>query len=213
MSEIKTVLFDFDGVLIDSIDVMRYAWDSVKKEFNIKSNFEEYRNYIGLPFLNILEKLDIDLELRLAIKSHYSLITSKEKDKIKLNPYTIILLNWLHHNSINVGLVTSKDKLRTQELVNHFQLNIDLKVTPELTNKGKPDPEPIIFATKTFACETENTLFVGDMYSDLLTAKRAKCNYLHYVQGYQYLDHISYGGSISSLLEIKEYIYYFGKRN
>lgn len=191
---------------------MKLAWNSIKYQFKIENDFEEYQKYIGLPFLNILDKLGIDKKIQQDIKSNYSLITSKEKQKITLNPYTMYLLTWLKKNSIKVGIVTSKDKSRTEELVDYFQLDIDLKVTPELTNRGKPDPEPIIFAARTLDCELNNTLFVGDMYSDLITAKRAKCHYLHYNQGYEYLENISYGGSILSLFEIKEYIYYFGKK-
>lgn len=211
MFKIEAVLFDFDGVLIDSIEVMDFAWNSIKDKFKIENDFEEYKKYIGLPFLDILDKLGIEKKLHKEIKSNYSLITSKDKQKINLNPYALYLLNWLKKNSIKVGIVTSKDKLRTEELIDYFQLKIDVKVTPELTNRGKPDPEPIFLAVKNLKCELEKTIFVGDMYSDLLTAKRAKCHYLHYGQGYQHLENISYGGTISSLFEIKEYIYYFGK--
>ena len=44
------------------------------------------------------------------------------------------------------------------------------------------------------------------MRSDMICAKSAKCHYLHYSGGYQNNVNISYGGSIDSLFEIKEYI-------
>ena len=46
---IKLVLFDLDGVLIDSKENMRCAW-IVKKKFNLKQSFENYFKNIGLPF-------------------------------------------------------------------------------------------------------------------------------------------------------------------
>ena len=56
---IKLVLFDLDGVLIDSKENMRCAWIAVKKKFNLKQSFENYFNSVGLPFFVILKKIGI----------------------------------------------------------------------------------------------------------------------------------------------------------
>ena len=47
---------------------------------------------------------------------------------------------------------------------------------------------------------------MGDMITDMKAAYSAKCKYLHYLCGYQKIKDPLYGGSITSLLEIKEYI-------
>ena len=48
MKKYKAVIFDLDGVLIDSKN-MFLAWSQVKK-IGIKKPFKEYFKYIGLPF-------------------------------------------------------------------------------------------------------------------------------------------------------------------
>ena len=53
----NTVLFDFDGVLIDSLPCMEFAWQHVQSEFNIKNDFREYHNHIGIPFFEILNSI------------------------------------------------------------------------------------------------------------------------------------------------------------
>ena len=57
---ISSVLFDFDGVLIDSLPVMEIAWNSVRSKYKIKNSFDQYKKLIGLPFQEILEELGID---------------------------------------------------------------------------------------------------------------------------------------------------------
>ena len=94
----------------------------------------------------------------------------------------------------------------TLSLVEYFQLKIDLIITPELTLKGKPDPEPIYFAAQKFKIDCDEALFIGDMQTDMTCAKNAGCYYLHYKLGYQELKIHNYGGEIYSLVEIKEFI-------
>ena len=206
MDNISCVLFDFDGVLIDSLPAMETAWNSVQKKYQIKKDFSDYKKYIGLPFIQILKELNINPSLHKEIKNHYSEITSKNKKLIKLNPYVIHTLDWLRSNFIKTGIVTSKDKIRTYELVEYFQLNIEIIITPELTKYGKPSSEPILYAAKNLEVNINEIIFIGDMKSDMKCAYNSNCLYLHYVNGYQKLNNQTYGGQISSINEIIEYI-------
>ena len=62
---IRSVLFDFDGVLIDSLPCMEVAWQSVMQTFPITTTFQAYTSHIGRPFLSILSLLNIPKELPL----------------------------------------------------------------------------------------------------------------------------------------------------
>ena len=203
---INCILFDFDGVLIDSLPAMEIAWKSVQNKYGILNTFLDYKKYIGLPFKEILKQLNIDKKYHEEINDHYSKITRTNKKLIKLNPYVNYTLDWLRGNFIKTGIVTSKDKIRTLELVQYFQLNFEIIVTPELTKFGKPSSEPILFAAKNLKLKTNEIVFVGDMESDMCCAFNSNCHYLHYKNGYQYLFHQMYGGEIYSLIELIEYI-------
>ena len=209
MNKISAVLFDFDGVLIDSLPVMKKAWKSVQEKYNIKASFEEFKLHIGIPFESILTKMEINSKYHTSIKEYYSFISSENIDLIKLNPFVRLLLIWLKDNSISIGIVTSKDQLRTNQLIDFFQLNVQSVITPELTKRGKPFPDPILLAAKDLSVDLNNIVFIGDMLSDMKCALKAKCYYLHYLNGYQKIYNQLYGGSINSLEEIVEYINYF----
>ncbi len=52
----KIILFDLDGVLIDSKKNMLKAWKKVQKKHGIEIKFKKYFENIGLPFQDILKK-------------------------------------------------------------------------------------------------------------------------------------------------------------
>ena len=43
---IKVIIFDFDGVLIDSINNMKFAWKNSCKKCGIKVSFNDYKRLI-----------------------------------------------------------------------------------------------------------------------------------------------------------------------
>ena len=208
MKKIKAVFFDFDGVLIDSLPVMKKAWQSIQKSHFVKQDFKEFSKYIGIPFNSILENLKIDTQKHTQIQEYYSNEARKNINLIKLNPYAENILFWLRNNNIKIAIVTSKDFFRTKELIDYLNIKVDLIVTPEKTSKGKPHPEPLFFAGRGLSTKMDEALFIGDMITDMKAAYRANCNYLHYLCGYQKinLNSFTYGGNINSLWEIKEYI-------
>ena len=208
MKKIKTVLFDLDGVLIDSLPTMELAWESVRKNFNVESSFDDFSKYIGIPFREILKNLLIDQKYFKEVEEHYSYKAREYKNKIKLNNEAKNILNWLSKKNISTGIVTSKEMRRTYELVEMFNLKISLIVTPELTKRGKPYPDPIFYATNLLSQKLDETLFIGDMISDMNSAKNAGCYFLFYTLGYEKAKNINYGGSITSLDQIKEFIVY-----
>ena len=42
INNIELIIFDLDGVLINSKNNMKIAWSDVRKKFNIKNKFSEY---------------------------------------------------------------------------------------------------------------------------------------------------------------------------
>ena len=53
------IIFDLDRVLIDS-EVIRTSWNIARKEFRLTQKFNDYYQYIGLPFEDILRKIGIN---------------------------------------------------------------------------------------------------------------------------------------------------------
>ena len=56
----KLIIFDLDGVLIDSIENMRISLNQTAKSLNLNLNFKEYKKFLGLPFEKIMNKMGIN---------------------------------------------------------------------------------------------------------------------------------------------------------
>ena len=64
LKEKKLIIFDLDGVLIDSIPNMRFALKMTSLSLNIELDFELYKKYLGLPFEEIMNKLGIKQNIK-----------------------------------------------------------------------------------------------------------------------------------------------------
>ena len=67
----KAVVFDLDGVLIDSLPNMKMAWGIVQLHHKIDIPFSEYEKQIGKPFFDILTAIGITENHR-EIKNTYN---------------------------------------------------------------------------------------------------------------------------------------------
>ena len=110
--KIKLILFDFDGVIINSKKNMEVSWKEVQKKTGSKVKFNKYFNKIGVPFYKILTKINFDKEFKYAKKA-YDEASIKNINKIKLFPRAKLILNKLSKEYIIV-LITSKSRARTQ---------------------------------------------------------------------------------------------------
>ena len=91
----KLIIFDLDGVLVDSVSNMRTALKKTSVLLDIKLDFESYRNYLGLPFEKIMKKMGIKKNIN-TIKLNYSFFSKKTLSKIKIKKEHLQELKYLH---------------------------------------------------------------------------------------------------------------------
>jgi HAD superfamily hydrolase (TIGR01549 family) len=178
----KLVIFDLDGVLVNSLDNMRATWKKVCKKFNLKIPFSSYEKNIGLPFLKILQNLKIKNHT-IEIKKYYTRTSKINLSKIKIYPRTKKTLSIISRNN-KIAIFTSKDKIRTNLILKRIGIKFDYVVTPESVRRGKPNPEGINKIIKTLKFKKKNSIFIGDSFQDFLAAKKAQILFLYAEWGY-----------------------------
>lgn len=184
MKKFKTIIFDLDGVIIDSKENMRLSWEHVRKNFELKQTFEMYFKHVGLPFLKILKKIRIKKnfnEITHIYKTH-SIINF---NKIKVIPGIIETLKKLIQNNVKIAIVTSKDIKRAKLIVKRFKIPIKVIVSPKRSLKGKPFPDQINLCLKKLKSKKENACYIGDMDVDYRTATNSKINFVFAQYGYE----------------------------
>mgnify|MGYP003952104341 CR=1 FL=1 len=177
----KLIIFDLDGVLINSLGNMQFALNKTSKKLNMNLNFQIYKKYLGLPFEDIMKNMKIKNNINL-IKKNYEIFSTKKIKKIKIKKIILNELNILK-KKYYLAIFTSKNKLRTLKIVEKNKL-FDCIITSDDVSKGKPNPEGLNKILSTLKIKRANSLYVGDSFYDYKASKSAKIKYAHAMWGY-----------------------------
>ena len=179
----KLILFDLDGVLLNSKRNMELSWGAVCKRYDVNVEFEDYFSNIGRPFKDILDILKINAN-QTDIEKTFNDVSTQLIDQIELYEGVESVLGQLANNNIKIGIVTSKNTIKTQKILDLHGFAFDIVQTPNDTLRGKPAPDHILYAMSELNMNASDTLYIGDMDVDYEAAKRAHVNYVHALWGY-----------------------------
>jgi len=177
------ILFDLDGVLIDSRCNMQAAWAEVCRKCGWDIPFARYFAGIGLPFRDILRDLGLDERLDEA-EELYAKASIANVERIGLYPGVPAMLAAVRASGSRTGLVTSKDAVRTALLIDRFGFDFDVVQPPAPGLRGKPAPDQLLAAARAVGIGADDTIYVGDMPVDALSARNANMAYAHAEWGY-----------------------------
>ncbi len=169
-------MFDLDGTLIDTVDLIYRSFDhAVQKVLGKNLTREELLQNIGRPLeaqMKVFSPTQSDLLLDAYIKHNLA----EHDENISKYPYIVETLNWLvQEKAMKLGVVTSKKRdlsLRGLKIVGLFDL-FDVVVAMEDTENHKPNPEPVTEALKLLRCSASETLFIGDSPFDIDAGRAA----------------------------------------
>ena len=179
MLKVKHISFDLDGTLIDSFPVMKQAWSETMFELGLAVGFDNYKKYIGLPFKDILEKLNL-IRMENEIKTLYFYNTKKRLKQINLINDAIKILDWCKKAKISTSIITSKPRANAEIIISNNHLDVDWVVCGDDNKKGKPFPDPGLQILENFTINADQMLYVGDMIFDLQFAQNLGAHFIHF---------------------------------
>lgn len=185
--KILLVVFDLDGVLLNSKQNMKISWNVVNKKYNFRINFSSYFKHIGIPFFQILKKLKIEQKTKSfykKVKFNYDNISKKDSSSLNLYKGSKIFLKKLRNKNIKTCILTSKDIIRSRIFLKKFEIKVNKLITPEKIKFPKPHPYALNQLKKKYHIKRNNILFIGDTIHDHKCAQNAKVNYAHVNWGY-----------------------------
>ena len=169
----EAILFDLDGVLIDSVDAWLASLNIALDQFNHKmitrDNFIE--NYWGHDLHDTLNLIGVDQRAVAVCNSLYE----KNLNVVKLYPNVKSTLEKL--NGYKKCVITNTPKDNTNIILQKFELNqyFDAVVTSDDVILAKPDPEIVFKACKILDVDPVNAIMIGDTKSDIEAGKTAGC--------------------------------------
>ncbi len=181
---IKAVLFDMDGVLVNTERFYTQALiETFFEETGIRLTNEEVGKYTGLIYVDKIKGIFKERNLKgdpfaLAEKSRERFLRII-RGNIKLLPGAKRLIEELVASGLKLGLVSSS-KRKVIELVLKeagIEGTFDVIIAQEDVKHLKPDPEPYLLASKRLNLEPEECVVIEDSVHGVSSAKAAgmKC--------------------------------------
>ena len=170
----KAILFDLDGVLIDSFDSWLVAFNETLEKFGKKrvSKGEYRKKYLGHELRHTFGKFGLGDD---AVKYCKTKFIHNIKE-IRIFPEVKKTLETLS-KKFKLGLVTNAWKVFVHKTLEYFGLKnyFDVIITYDDVEKAKPDPESIIKACESLGLDPSDVILVGDEKNDVLAGKSAGC--------------------------------------
>jgi pyrophosphatase PpaX len=169
----KYILFDLDGTLINSNDVIiKCLRETAKKYINRDLSNEELNNILGKPIkdqLLLIHNKNVEemIECYKKLYRKYRDELTKEFEGIKE------MLDTLKEKGYTMGIVTSKGTSGIEHALTKFHMHryFDVTISANDVENHKPHPEPILKALKALDGNIQEAILIGDSLSDILCGK------------------------------------------
>jgi beta-phosphoglucomutase len=181
MSNLKAVLFDLDGTLIDSEYFHYQCWVDILQKFSKSMTYEEWvEKYAGIPLpencatMIQVYQLDIALPDLMEWRERQSITGFKTRD-IELMPYVLETIKYYKEKGLKLAVVTASPRPDVEAI---FQRNglasyFDLMITRTDVSVSKPDPECYNLCCKQLDVNKDECIVFEDTLNGLKAAKAA----------------------------------------
>lgn len=208
---IRAVIFDMDGVLVDSEKAWLEMFENLVGEYGRNLSAEEAANLYGCSKRDedriLGECLNLSCEEARSIKDRYSKEHMFEYSSI-LYEGAKDLLNRLKKRNYLLGLASSSEKPHVEKMIREcgFSDTFDTVIDSSMIAKAKPDPMIYQIALENLGVTADQALIVEDSIYGLTAAERAGIRAVQYWhKGQKQYDTMSVG-RIQSLKELDQYL-------
>jgi pyrophosphatase PpaX len=177
MKVYDSYLFDADGTLFDTVDLICVCFQYVAEKYADKIiDRETIINGIGLPLKSeLITNLGPGLDYDLILDDYLQYQLNIMDNYISVFPHVIDSLEALKGVGKKMAIVTSRRRFSLERILHATGTAkyFDVLVTPEDTQKHKPDAEPALLAMSLLGADSNSTVFTGDALYDICSGSSA----------------------------------------
>ncbi|MFF8727217.1 HAD-IA family hydrolase [Streptomyces sp. NPDC015171] len=170
---ISAVVFDLDGVLVNSFAVMRQAFTTAYAEVvgDGDAPFEEYERHLGRYFPDIMRIMGLPPEMEAPFV----------RESYRLAPLVPVfdgvpeMLRQLRARGVGLAVATGKSGPRARSLLEQLGLLplFTVVIGSDEVAHPKPAPDIVLKALGVLGSDPARTVMVGDAVTDLTSARSA----------------------------------------
>ncbi len=186
---LRAVIFDFDGVLVDSEQIHYQTFNRIFAKFNFQISTQDYYDrFLGLSDKELLQTVDKEKNLLLSGRQFKKLLEEKADifKKLAVAGAAVIegvpqFLKMLANNKIPMAVCSGALFPEIEMILKGAGLRdfFDVIVSAEQVKKGKPDPEGFLLALKVLnknspqPIEPQDCIVIEDSHWGLEAARNA----------------------------------------
>lgn len=179
---IKAIIFDMDGLMIDSEIISYYCYRDLIESYNHPFTLEDYKKeYPGKSLITSLnfikDKYHLDYDIEEKVNEFHQLETNYIKqDGIKLKDGLIDLLKYLKTNNYKTIIATSSTPKRVEKILtpHNIMKYFDNIVCSNEVERGKPFPDIFLKACDKLGIKPNEALVLEDSEAGIQAAYDAK---------------------------------------
>ncbi|SEP12111.1 pyrophosphatase PpaX [Paenibacillus sp. OV219] len=175
---IKTMLFDLDGTIMDTNELIIQSFiHSLKGIVSPEFDREHIIPSMGQPLTKQMQLFSGREDVTDLVAAYREINLKMHDDYVTAFPYVREVFAKLHGAGIRIGIVTTKMRLTTERGLRYVKLYEYVEpgaiVTIEDVVHPKPHPEPVQRALDLLGADPRTTMMVGDSGVDIESAEAA----------------------------------------
>lgn len=186
---ISCVIFDMDGVIVDTEPVHKYAFFVHFKELNIEVTEDLFSTFTGQSTKNVYQILKEKFNLKEEVNDLVLRKRSIFNDAFDTKPDLYLiegvedLIKDLYQNNIELILASSASHSTINKVFNRFNLNeyFKDKISGEDFPNSKPNPAIFLHAASLSSSKKENCMVIEDSTNGVQAAVSANIKVMGYV--------------------------------
>jgi len=169
------VLFDWDGVLLDSLGAALNVYNKIFAEVGAKQlTLDEYLQMQSPNWYDFYERVGLPVALWKRVDAEWLRLYQEERPR--LFPDALGCLGLLGSAGVKMALVSNGSRDRVEEELARFDLRgrFEAVLLAEKKEELKPSPVLLERALSAMRVEPQNAAYLGDSPADMQAAKNAR---------------------------------------
>ena len=179
--QLDTVIFDIDGLLVDSEPLWNPAAAEVFKQYGVNLTEEQYNSTTGLRTKEFVQwwfnYFNIgDTELKVVEKKIVDLVLQKIESTGNMMPGVPYIFDFFHKRNFKIGLATSSPPELIELVVKMTGIGPYVKAAASAEDLpyGKPHPQVYLNCASMLGSHPTHCLCFEDSFNGLVAAKAAR---------------------------------------
>ena len=178
---LKAIIFDMDGVIVNSEPLHRKAYFDMFEEFNLNVSNRLYESFTGKSTSAICKELceifDLSIsheKLMLSKRKHLKTIFDKDPEFQMIDGALSLIKNYFYNN-LTLILASSASMTNINRIFKKFNLDkfFKAKISGADLKESKPNPEIFIKAAKLSGFNKDECIVIEDSTNGIIASKSA----------------------------------------